>query len=221
MYIIIVGAGDIGSQVIELAVNAGYEVVVVESDEEVANQTASDFDCLVINADATNQEALVDAGAEQADAIIATTDDDAANIMVMLLADDLEIPSKVSVVQNPDHMELFRRIGVNVLENPQHLIGEYLFRAVQRPSVKDFMTLAGNAEIFEITVTEDSPVAGKSLREADEQGIIPNEVRVVAVEREHEVAPAHGDTILEAGDLVTVFSMEGVTAAVSEAFGSE
>ncbi|MFB6072037.1 MAG: TrkA family potassium uptake protein [Halobacterium sp.] len=221
MYVIIVGAGDIGSQLIDLAVTAGYEVVVVEKDDAVASQIASEYDCLVINGDATVQETLVDAGAADADAIIATTESDAANVMVMLLAEELDVPSKVSVVQNPDHMDLFRRIGVNVLENPQRLISEYLFRAVQRPSVKDFMTLAGDAEVFEITVTDDAPVAGMTLSDADEAGVIPDDVRVVAVERNHEVLPAHGDTTVEPGDLVTVFSMAGATQDVSAVFAGD
>lgn len=221
MYVIVVGAGSIGTQVIELAVEAGHEVVVVEIDGERASEAAREYDCLVINGDATAQDTLEDAGASEADAIIATTDSDAANVMVMLLAEELHIESKVSVVQNADHMDIFRRIGVNVLENPQHLIGEYLFRAVQRPSVKDFIELSGSAEVFEITVTKDAQIADMTLQEADVQGVIPDSVRVVAVEREHEVLPAQGETVIRPGDLVTVFSMDGVTNEVSNVFAPE
>lgn len=127
MYIIVVGAGDIGSQVIQLLTKSANEIVVIETDPDVADQVSRDYDCLVLNADATAKDTLVDAGSEKADAIITTTDRDPTNIMVMLLADELDIESKVSVVQDPDNMELFRRIGVNVLENPQRLIGSTSF----------------------------------------------------------------------------------------------
>ncbi|WP_135662728.1 potassium channel family protein [Halorhabdus rudnickae] len=218
MYIIVVGAGAIGSQVIDLLTRTQNEIVVIETNTEIAEQVSRDYDCLVLNSDATIKDTLIDAGADQADAVITTTDQDATNIMVMLLAEELEVESKVSVVQNPDHMEIFRRIGVNVLENPQRLIGEYLVRAVQRPSVKDFMSLAGEAEVFEITVTEDSPVAETTLQKADSAGLLGTDVLVVAIERGEEVLTPRGDTVIHAGDLLTVFSKEGVTGEVMYTF---
>lgn len=221
VYIIVVGAGAIGSQVIDLLEKTNNEIVVLEADREVGEEISRDYDCLVINADATVRDNLVEAGADQADAVITTTDRDATNIMVMLLAEELGITSKVSVVQNPDHMELFRRVGVNVLENPQRLIGEYLVRAVQRPSVKDFMSLAGGAEVFEITVTEDSPLAEKTLQEADDEGVLDEEILLVAIERGEEIVTPRGNTTLHAGDLVTVFSKEGVSGEVMRIFTGE
>lgn len=218
MYIIVVGAGDIGSQVIDLLTKTENEVVVIETDADTAEQVSRDYDCLVLNADATIKDTLIDAGAEQADAVITTTEQDATNIMVMLLAEELGIESKVSVVQSPDHMDVFRRIGVNILENPQRLIGEYLVRAVQRPSVKDFMSLAGNAEVFEITLTETAPIAEQTLQEADSAGLLGDDILVVAIERGEEVLTPRGDTTIHAGDLITVFSKEGLTGEVMQTF---
>ncbi|GGN23546.1 potassium channel family protein [Halarchaeum nitratireducens] len=218
MYVIIVGAGNIGSQVLELAEQTQNEVVVIERDPDVADRAGRRHDCLVINADATEKETLEDAGAAQADAIICTTDEDATNIMCLLLAKEFEIPSLVTVVQNPEHMNVFRQIGANVLENPQRLIAEYLFRAVQRPAIKDFMSLAGGAEVFEVTVTDTAPIAGKSLHEADGADLIPEDVLVVAVERGETVVTPRGGTIVEAGDLLTVFSREGATDGILRTF---
>lgn len=209
MYIIIVGAGDIGRQLVDLAVRERHEVVVIDTDEEVAETVAQNYDCLVLNADGTTLETLQEAGADQADAIISTTESDATNVMVMLLAQELEIPSQVSVVHNHEHMDLFRQLGVNVLENPERLIAEYLYRAVQRPSVEDFMHLSGDAEIFEITVTERGSIAGQTLATADEAGTLPDDVRVVAIERGRSVLLPQGDTEIQVGDLVTVFSKRG------------
>lgn len=221
MYIIIIGAGDIGSQVTELAVAAGHEVVVIEKQEAIANEAASEYDCLVLNEDATSKAALEDAGAEQADAIISTTDEDAVNIMVMILSEELGISNRVSVVHDAEHMEMFRKQGVNVLENPQRLIAEYLFRAVQRPTVKDFMQLAGGAEVFEITVVEDAPIAGHTLAEADSSDLLAEDTLIVAIERNGEVITPKGGTTLKPGDLVTVFSKEGVTDRLLTTFAGE
>lgn len=221
MYIVIVGAGDIGSQLLDLATQESHDVVVIEKDETVATDIAQTYDCLVLNRDATTMEALEEAGGDQANAIISTTESDATNIMVMLLAQELEIPSQVSVVHNPEHMNLFRQLGVNVLENPEHLIAEYLYRAVQRPSIKDFMHLSGDAEIFEITVGESSRIASRSLATADEVDILPNDVRVVAIERNQSVLLPQGNTEIQAGDLVTVFSKRGFDSTISDVFVGE
>jgi len=73
MYIIIVGAGDIGTPLIELATGSGHEVVVIESDEAAADRIADEYDCLVVNADATMMSTLDDANVDEADALITTT----------------------------------------------------------------------------------------------------------------------------------------------------
>ncbi|GAA0274400.1 potassium channel family protein [Halobacterium noricense] len=221
MYIIIVGAGDIGSPLIEIATNAGYEVVVIEKHAGRADEVAGEYDCMVLNADVTSKETLNDAGADRADAIITTTDQDATNVMVSLLAQELDIPSIVSVVHNPEHMNLFRQIGVNTMENPQRLIAESLFRSVERPSIVDYMRVGDVAEVFEITVAEDAPIAGLTLSEADQQGLLDEDTLVVAIERDETEAPItpRGDTRIEQGDLLTVYSGQGATPDVTDVFG--
>lgn len=183
---IIVGAGNIGTPLVRMATQESHEVVVIEKDGNRADEAAREYDCLVLNDDATVLETLEDAGAEHADAIISTTDTDATNVMVMLLAKETGIPSLVSVVHDPEHMDLFRRIGVNVLENPQELIAEYLYRAVQRPTVRDFMHLGGSAEIFEVLVTEGAPIVDVTLQKADERGLLDDDVLALFGEDEGE-----------------------------------
>ena len=221
MYIVIVGAGDIGTPLIEIATEGGNEVVVIESDEGRAELAASRFDALVLNEDATVKETLEDAGIERTDALISTTDQDATNVMVSLLAQEFEVPRIVSVVHNPEHMPLFRRIGVNIMQNPQRLIAEYLYRGVVRPSIVDFMRIGEDAEVFEIDVEPGAPIAGKSIAAADDQGLLSDEMIIVAIERESEPNPLtpRGETVIETGDLVTVYSAKGAVSEVTDVFG--
>jgi trk system potassium uptake protein TrkA len=221
MHIIIVGAGDIGTPLIDIATRSGNEVVVIEKDEARAHDVADQYDCLVLNDSATVKDTLEDAGAAQADAIISTTDQDATNIMVCLLARELEIPTVVSVVHSPEHMGLFRQIGVSTMENPQQLIAEYLYRSVARPAIVDYMRIGEEAEVFEITVTENAPIAGKTLNEAANEGIISGDVLIVAIERDGEDPPItpRGDTYVEPGDLLTVYSAFGADPELTDVFG--
>lgn len=221
MYIIVVGAGNIGTPLIEIATEGGNEVVVIERDDAKAEAAATAFDCLVLNDDATEKETLTDAGAERADALISTTDQDATNIMICLLGRELEVPDIVSVVHNPEHMTLYRQIGVNTMENPQRLIAEYLYRAVKHPSIVDYMQVGEAAEVFEIEVGPDSPVAGLSINDAAEAGHLRGDVLIVAVERDGEGDPItpNGQTVIQEQDLLTVYSAEGATPAITDVFG--
>ena len=221
MYIIIVGAGDIGTPLIDIATRSGNEVVVIERDTRKADEIASGYDCMVLNADATVKETLDDAGAERADAIISTTDQDATNVMVCLLAEEFDIPAITSVVHNAEHMNLFRQIGVNTIENPQQLIAGYLYRAVARPAIVDYMRIGENAEVFEISVTEDAPLAGKTLSEAGKADLLSGDVLIVAIEREGEGRPLtpRGNTRIEANDLLTVYSATGAEPELTDVFG--
>ncbi|ELZ28028.1 K+ transport system, NAD-binding component [Halogeometricum pallidum JCM 14848] len=220
MYVIVVGAGDIGTPLIEIATRSGNEVVVVESSPEKAEFVAAEYDCLVINDDATVKETLSEAGAHRADAVISTTDEDATNVMICLLGQELEISSIVSVVHNPEHRALFERIGANTIENPSSLIAEYLYRAVKRPSIVDFMRVGEEAEVFEIRVAESAPVAGRRLDDAGDE-LLPEDVLVVAIEREGESNPItpRGATEVQPGDLLTVYSARGATPEVTDLFG--
>ncbi len=216
MYIIVVGAGGIGTALVEIAVRDRHNVVVVEKNPQKADLLSRRHDVLVINADATSVDVLREAGAERADAIVTTTGDDATNLMIVALAQKLEIPSIVSVVNNREHTELFRKLGANVMENPDVIVAEYLYNAVQRPKIKDLVTLSGGAQVFRAVVTERSPLVGKSLRESGEAGLIPDGILIAAIEREGQTIIPAGATVIQAGDLITVFSKGHASDALVE-----
>jgi trk system potassium uptake protein TrkA len=107
------------------------------------------------------------------------------------------------------------------MENPQSLIADYLYRAVKRPSIKDYMRVGDTAEVFEITVDRDAPIAGETLSTAGAEGLLPEGVLIVAVERNGDAEPItpHGDTEIREGDLLTVYAQEGATPDVTDTFG--
>jgi len=218
MYIIIVGAGRTGSKVIELATRDDHEVVVIENNEELAEEVSATYDCMVINADAASKEVLLEAGVEEADALISTTEVDSVNLMISMLGKQYGVENLVSSINDPQHMELFGDLGVNIVESPHELNGQYLYRAVQRPKIQDFMEIAGDAEIFEVTVGEEAPVAGLTVSDADSEGLLPEETIIVAIVRDGELVIPSGGSDIQAGDVVTLFARNGATDKVTEPF---
>jgi trk system potassium uptake protein TrkA len=110
---------------------------------------------------------------------------------------------------------------VNTMQNPQQLIAEYLYRAVARPAIVDYMRIGDDAEVFEITVTDEAPIAGKTLKEAAQSGLLTDEMLVVAIERDendHPITP-RGETTIQVGDLLTVYSGVGADPEITDIFG--
>ena len=208
MYMIVVGAGEIGGSLIKLASKGSNNIVVIESDRETADKISRQFDLQILNTDATSAEVLKEAGADRADALVATTSDDATNLMVMSLGRELNIPSLVSVVNNSTHSKLFRAQGANVMENPEEIVAEYLYNAIKRPKVKDFLTLSGEARVFKATVSGDSPLIDKTLEQAKTEHALPESTLIIAIEREGGVLVPSGSTKIQEGDSLTIFSEE-------------
>jgi len=218
MFIIIVGAGAIGSNLIEIAVKERHNVAVIEREPRRAEEISRNYDVRVVQADAATAEAIKEAQAERADALVATTRDDATNLMAIFLGKEQGIPSLVSVVNNKEHLVLFQELGATTMENPEEVVAEYLYNSIKRPHIKDLVTLAGGAQVFKATVTERSPLVGKSLRESGRQGKIPKYTLIVAIEREGKLIIPSGNTVPEPDDLITVFSGERASAGLIKRF---
>lgn len=88
----------------------------------------------------------------------------------------------------------------------------------QTPSITDFMSLAGDAEVIELTVPEDAPITGVTLREANAAGLLDDSTLVVAVEREGQIVSPHGETTIREGDVVTVFVQDGQDEGIETSF---
>lgn len=219
MYLIVVGAGRIGTEFIEQATAGGNDVVVVESNSEVANRIASDFDCLVLNDDGTDPDVLEDAGIDEADAIISTTNHDAVNTLVMLQADDYEVPTRVSVVRDAANIEVFEKIGVDILENPYELIGERLYHDVRYPGIGEFMPVDDAHEFVELRAKDGAPITARSLEAAGRDSILPAGSHVAAIKRDETVVTPSGDVTIQASDVVTVLVNDQTAEQVMNAFG--
>lgn len=73
-------------------------------------------------------------------------------------------------------------------------------------SVADFISLTGGAEVVELAVGENATIVGRTIRETDEEGLLGRDTLVVAIERSGRVITPKGNTTIESGDVVTVFS---------------
>ncbi|WP_435349692.1 TrkA C-terminal domain-containing protein [Haloarchaeobius sp. HRN-SO-5] len=87
-------------------------------------------------------------------------------------------------------------------------------------SLTDFRSLSGSAEVVEFTVSEDAEFAGRTIAEASDTELL-EDLLVVSIERGDDTLTPKGDTVFQAGDVVTIFSREAIPQRTIHAFDSQ
>jgi len=116
MYIIVVGCGKVGSNLAkELSMN-NHDVVVIDNDPEKFTQLGSGFNGKTILGIPIDEEILLQAGIEKADALAAVSPDENMNIMVCQIAKEIyKIPRVIPRVYDPDRDIFFQQLGLNTM----------------------------------------------------------------------------------------------------------
>lgn len=200
MYIIVVGLGGIGRTLAATAGDNGDSVVVIDKNEERCADILEEYDLLAITGNATDKTILEDAGIDRADALVATTSDDAANLMTCWLAKRYAVSNVVSIVNQTEHSELFKEVGVRISENPDEIVARSLYTWAENPNTQALASIPGGG-IFEITVDAGSFGADRPIHEFEVKDYI-----FIAIHRGGELIIPRGDTVILPEDTITVFS---------------
>lgn len=218
MYLIVVGGGPTGASLVELAVDEGHDVTLIEAEAGTAEALAERFDVRVLHASIAEGEILEEAEAHRADALVATTEDDSSNLMAMVLGLEAEVDTLVSIVNDAHHRRLFERLGVHVLLDPEVIVAHHLYGIVCRPEMEESVTLPGGGYAFELVLAEGAALAGRTLGDAREAALIADDVVVAWVRRDEKTLAPAPEVRLESGDRLTVFSPEPLSDRQLEAF---
>ena len=224
-HFIVCGYGRIGAIVTDQFQRQGIRFVIVERDS-VRARAALNLGMLVVEADATREEVLKQAGLDRARGLIAAVGTDAENVYTVLSARVLN-PGLFIVgrAEGEDSVRKMERAGANRVISPYQIGAMHMAQTALRPTVVDFVALATNAEnlelsMEEITVSGSSAIAGKSLLDASLRqrfGIV-----VVAIQRDDrrmEFNP-EPDVTIRAGDkLVVLGRPESLKRLEGEASG--
>src|SRR5690606_5937977 len=118
MRIIIVGAGAVGSYLAQRLSAEGQDVIVIEDDESRAGLLQDSIDALVMVGNGAAQGTLEQAGAENADLLIAVTSNDGANILACYTATQLGTTTTIARIEDPGLKEGADRLGVDFIIDP-------------------------------------------------------------------------------------------------------
>ncbi|MBN2504165.1 MAG: potassium channel protein [Bacilli bacterium] len=224
---IICGSGDTGINVINQFLRREMSFVVIEKDEEVA-QELDDMGVLYILGDASKEEVLQKAGVESAKGLITTLSKDAENVFIVLTARQLN-PDIFIISRFHDRSTRNKLIhaGANRVVSPDEIGGKKMAQLMISPEVQFFVDNIIDAKnmtinMEEVIVHENSTLAGKTLRQAD----ISNKIGliVLAIRREEEklIFNPKANEVLTVGDgLIVVGSKEQITKISEVALDQE
>lgn len=207
MYIIIVGLGGIGRNLAKHAVEHAHNVVVIDQDEARCSEVLEHYDVLAVTGNATDRSVLEEAGIDRADALIATTSDDAVNLMTCWLAKKFRVQNVVAIVNQQAHSDFFKEVGVRISENPDELVASRLYYWTQNPQLQQLASIPGGS-IFEIVAENGSPIVGHEIREFKVKDFV-----FIAIRRSSgELIIPSGSVKILPGDIFTVFTKKEAEA---------
>jgi len=209
MYMIIVGLGGIGRSLVAYATERGNSVVVIDKDEARCNEILEEYDVFVIFGNATSEHILHEAGIDKADVLVATTSDDAVNLMTCWLAKELNVPHVISIVNQREHYEMFETVGVTINENPDELVAARLYLWASNPDLKKAVEIPGGI-ILDIDVEPECRMVDQELKTLSARDFVCISIRRVG----GELIIPNGSVRFRPGDKVTVFAKQSATNSV-------
>jgi len=171
MYIIIAGAGAIGSHIASLLIEAKHEVTIIEQSSEIVDNVRRQLEVNTIIGNAATPKVLRETEVHRADLIIAVTNNDETNMLTCFLAKELGAAMTVARVRNPEYSGYFitapktlpalrkiirpRNLGIDVFINPEFEVAKEitnLFSSFYPSPVENFAD--GQVQIKDFKVEE-------------------------------------------------------------------
>src|SRR3712207_1245964 len=200
MKVVIAGAGNIGRYLSVDLARRNHDVTIIDTSDAALGMVPSD-DVRKIRGDACSPKLLAEAGAEDADVIVAATGDDEDNLVVSVLAkQEFAVPRVLARVNHPTNEWLFDEDwGVDLAVSPPHLLTALVEEEVSAGDLVSLLKLQrGKVQLLEVRLDATSPAIDKRIEELD----LPGDITLVAIVREGHVVTCRGTTPLVEGDEV-------------------
>ncbi|PQO24166.1 Trk system potassium transporter TrkA [Rhodobacteraceae bacterium WD3A24] len=214
MKIVICGAGQVGWQIARHLAGERNEVTVVDNNPNLVRRATDTLDVSGVVGFASHPDILDQAGAGDADMIIAATHSDEVNMVTCQVAHSVfKITRKIARLRaqaylQPVYSDLFRRehLPIDVVISPEREVAAATLQRLAAPAAFDTeYFLDGRAQLLGIVLEEDCPVLDTPLRQLTDLFSTLRAV-VVGVQRGRRLfAPEPRDQLF-AGDRVYVFA---------------
>ncbi|MCB1959241.1 MAG: Trk system potassium transporter TrkA [Rhodocyclaceae bacterium] len=208
MKIILLGAGQVGISVAENLVSEANDITLVDTDSDHLQSLRDRLDLRTVCGNAASPSVLRDAGAEDADLLIAVTQSDQTNLCACRIARTLfNLPTRIARLRSSDfidHPELLslENFAVDFSICPEQIVTDYIRQLIAFPEALQVLDFAdGVVSLIGVRAFEGGPLVGHPLKALRYH--MPNvEVRIAAIYRQGKPIIPEGDTFIHPDDEV-------------------
>lgn len=220
MKIIILGAGQVGGTLAEHLASEANDITVVDTDADRLRNLGDRLDIRTVQGRGSFPTVLRQAGADDADMLVAVTNSDETNMVACQVAYTLfHTPTKIARVREAAYLTragLFdnEAIPVDVLISPEQVVTNYIKRLIEYPGALQVIDFGdGKAQLVAVKAYYGGPLVGQQLRQLRTH--MPNvDTRVAAIFRRDRPILPQGDTVIEADDEVFFIAAKSDIRAV-------
>ncbi len=221
MKVVIAGCGTHGKYAAMELCKSGHEVTVIDRDFAIESMWSianlNDYALKVVIGDACSIKTLEEAACRETDVVLSATGDDEDNLVISLLAkQEFGVPRVIARVNHPDNEWMFNdHWGIDQCVSSPHLITALVEGAVTKDRLVKILEFEdGQVELIETTLSEASPLVGRTIAEL----AIPRECSIVAVLRGGHVVFPRPETLVDVGDEIVLLTSSSIAEEVAAIF---
>ena len=208
MNILIVGAGKVGSTLAAYLSQEDHDITIIDNDEDVIQQINDTLDVMCIKGPGAAPSVLREAGAKEADLVLATTNMDEVNMLCALTAKRLGAKYTIARIRDVAYTEdlasLQQDLAIDAVINPEYATALEISRLLRLPAAANVDTFfRGKVEMIGVRVREEDPIVGHPLSDLFGRASTLS-ILFSAAERKGEVIIPDGSFVPRPGDKLFV-----------------
>lgn len=208
MKIIIVGTGKVGFSLAEQLLKEKHDITIVDTQDSALHRAADALDIMSVKGNGVSTATLRDAGADEADLLVAATNSDEVNMVCCLTAKHLGAKYTIARIRNPEYNtglhELKKNMGIDMVINPENATAVEISRLLRFPPAANIETFCrGRVELMGFRLQDGDFLVNQPLNALSAQ-VKQLSLLVCAVDRDGKVTIPNGSFIPLVGDKLYV-----------------
>lgn len=213
--VMVMGGGKITMRFAAMAAD-DYRIKIIDNREEACLKLSERCpDCEISLGDARDVDLLTEEGIAECDAFVALSGSSEANILTCLTAKELGVKKTIAEVENIQYINQAENLNIGTIINKKLLASSTIFQLLLDSDSSNAKCLAlADAEVAELEAKSGSKITGKLIRDLR----LPDEMTIAGLVRGETGMLVTGDTTIQPGDHVVVFSLSGSLHKIEKLF---
>lgn len=216
MKVIIMGYGRIGAQVSKLLINQQHDVTIIDHDSSADQRIDPSFKGHIIKGVGFDHKILIQAGIEQAEAFVAASTSDNANIVSARIAHNIfHVPRVVARLYDPLRAEIYQRLGLTTV-SATNWAAERIYQELTHTDL-DVWSTFGRGEVSLVHLETPPHLIGRTVNQLNVHG----EVMVISIVRNEQAFIPIIGTEFQEGDLINLVVLSSAMGRLEDLLGLE